>query len=161
MLTSLCALALANISQTLEIVVSAPNLSGDTQLYAEAVWLGDIERVRLTDDGHSPGDIAGDGRRVASLTGTPVRALAIRLLAIEPNGDTTLLWSGMPDLIGDHDQLTFAAVGTGPLRLRPVISVPAGAALLHDPAASSLAGAGWGALVFLYASGMALTRRPR
>lgn len=159
MLWSLCALALAS-TQTVDIVVSGRGLPAGTHLFAETTWLGQARRTLLSNNGGVPADLPGDGLLATSWTGKPVRTLGIRIVAVHSDGTSTVAWSGIPDMLGDHDRFAFAVGSYDPLRLERIAATPLGSDAPSSAIEGSLAGAAWGALVFGYVLSL-LPRRSR
>lgn len=146
-------------TQTLDLSVNTRGLSPDIRVYAETTWRGELRRGELSDSGQDPADKPGDNIRVLSWSGPSTRSLTVRLLADSPDGGRVVLWTGTPELLGDHDRLTFVVAQTAPLRLQQVVSTPTAPAPVSDPATGSLVGAAWSAVMFLYVLGLGLTRR--
>lgn len=138
-----------------EVVVPREQQASPPKLTVSTTWLGTAHTVPLTDQGH-PGDPPGDGIFSATLSGPPVRMLAVTL-----NNDSRSL-AESTELI-DHSGVhtfTWALDPQAPGRARRVALALPPRQMERFEAALTAAGLGWTGLLFAGAIWLAVGTNP-
>ena len=147
--------------QRLMFRVTAPTSAGFDGFLLELTRLGEDVTIRLSDDGSNPEDIAFDGVFSGGHTGHYARTVTVRLLGSVPNGEPTLLYSG----IERSDDVHEVIVGWRVIRrdqdftaVRAPAAYPGNITEVHL-GLPLLVAFGWGGIVLVYVGFLFQRRR--
>ena len=148
--------------QTLLVQVEVPGALAGTTVHAKLDRLGQAHTLPLTDDGSTPGDIAGDGVHVGQIQGEYARALGLTLITTQ-NSVAQAVFAGVLRTDDAHlATLGFRLVATpeGTVTVRVPVPFPGGSEAVSGllPLITAF---GWGTLVMIYVTMLVFGRHPR
>lgn len=135
--------------QTLRVVVATTVPRPGLVVEVRTTWLGEERKMRLTDDGSQPGDVAMDGLYSGVWTGEAVRMLPIQLVQPSDSSDW-VLYEGLERVYQPSDTLSYALTSDSPPRALRVVAPYVAQRVEMRETSWVAASIGWAALVFVY-----------